>query len=84
MMRCWLSAMKIASRLDSNTRAAKRRLAWVSVWRVMSRNEYTRPTARPWLNCGTVRISSTTPLRSSTMSVLSCMGSRSMAARRSA
>ena len=84
MMRCWLSAMKIASRLDSNTRAARRRLAWISVWRVMSRNEYTRPTARPWLNCGTVRISSTTPLRNSTMSVLSCVGSRSMAAKRSA
>ena len=36
-IRCWLSAMKIASRLDSKTRAARRRLACISVWRVMSR-----------------------------------------------
>ena len=83
-IRCWLSAMKMASRLDSNTRAARRRLAWISVCRVMSRYEYTRPTGRPWLNCGTVRSSSTSPLRSARMSVLSCMGSRAMAARRSA
>ncbi|MNV39551.1 hypothetical protein D3C71_1311340 [compost metagenome] len=81
---CWLSAMKMASRLDSNTRAASLRLACISVWRVMSRYEYTRPTGRPWLNCGTVRNSSTKPFRNTRMSVLSCIGSRAMAAKRSA